>query len=221
MDITLTIRDGKPTATSVQIAAHFEKRHDNILRDIRDLIEGLNTTPEGEEFNLLNFQEIPITDSRGRTHSAYALTRDAFTLLAMGFTGEKALHFKMAYIAAFNRMEAELNGQRLPALLPDVFKPECVFTGDAGSVAWRFAFSLAHAMDKMREDIQSGRAYMLPEGVAQITFPDKLFYGWYTDSTLRIPSAMAHKLGIRPAYLPGRVTPDPRNGFVSIDLMAF
>lgn len=35
------------------------------------------------------------------------MTRDGFTLLAMGFTGKKALQFKLQYIEAFNRMEAK------------------------------------------------------------------------------------------------------------------
>lgn len=37
------------------------------------------------------------------------MTRDGFTLLTMGFTGEKAIAFKIAYIKAFNQMEQELN----------------------------------------------------------------------------------------------------------------
>jgi hypothetical protein len=36
------------------------------------------------------------------------MDRDGFTLLAMGFTGERALDFKLAYIEEFNRMEAAL-----------------------------------------------------------------------------------------------------------------
>jgi hypothetical protein len=39
----------------------------------------------------------------------YNITRDGFTLLAMGFTGKAAMQFKLAYIEAFNRMEAELS----------------------------------------------------------------------------------------------------------------
>ena len=38
----------------------------------------------------------------------YNMNRDGFSLLAMGFTGEKALRWKLDYIKAFNTMEAEL-----------------------------------------------------------------------------------------------------------------
>ena len=37
------------------------------------------------------------------------MNRDGFTLLAMGFTGTKALQFKMEFLGAFNKMESLLN----------------------------------------------------------------------------------------------------------------
>ncbi|MDL5038970.1 Rha family transcriptional regulator [Comamonas resistens] len=78
--------------------------HANVLRDIRNLLPQL---PDG---GVLNFEEPPLTDEQnGQTYPAYRLTRDGFTLLAMGFTGKKALAFKLAYIDAFNRMEAALH----------------------------------------------------------------------------------------------------------------
>jgi hypothetical protein len=52
-----------------------------------------------------------------RTETAYRLTKDGFTLLAMGFTGEEALRFKLAYIEAFNLMEATLHQKES---LPDL-----------------------------------------------------------------------------------------------------
>lgn len=36
------------------------------------------------------------------------MNRDGFSLLAMGFTGKDALHWKLRYIEAFNKMEEEL-----------------------------------------------------------------------------------------------------------------
>ncbi len=100
----ITIVDGKPTILSTDLARHFGKGHDDVLRTIRNLLPQL---PDG---GVLNFAETPCTDPQnGQTYPAYRLTRDGFTLLAMGFTGKKALAFKLAYIDAFNRMEAELH----------------------------------------------------------------------------------------------------------------
>jgi phage antirepressor YoqD-like protein len=60
---------------------------------------------------LLNFKQTPYVDpSTGQTYRAFDMSRDGFALLAMGFTGAKALKFKIAYIEAFNTMEARLQG---------------------------------------------------------------------------------------------------------------
>jgi len=48
----------------------------------------------------------------GAFDPAYTLTQDGYTLLAMGFTGKRALAFKLAYIEAFNRMEEVLRSPR-------------------------------------------------------------------------------------------------------------
>jgi len=103
----LAIINGIPTTTSADIARYFGKAHADVLRAIRNLLPQL---PDG---GVRNFAEAPFKDPQnGQTQPAYRLTRDGFTLLAMGFTGKKALQFKLAYIDAFNRMEAELLAAR-------------------------------------------------------------------------------------------------------------
>lgn len=106
---SLTIVDGQPTTTSNEVAQHFGKQHKHVLDKIAALLADLPI-----EFAEPNFRLSEFTDSTGRTLPAYRLTRDGFTLLAMGFTGKKALSFKLAYIDAFNRMEAELQKQPAP-----------------------------------------------------------------------------------------------------------
>ncbi|MBF0146093.1 MAG: Rha family transcriptional regulator [Magnetococcales bacterium] len=103
--IHLEISNGRPTARSTDVAEHFEKRHDNVLRNIRGL-----EIPD--EWRLLNFEEtyIQVKTPNGGTRMdpAIDMTRDGFTVLVMGWTGAKAMQFKIAYLEAFNRMEAEL-----------------------------------------------------------------------------------------------------------------
>jgi phage regulatory protein, rha family len=82
------------------IAERFEKRHDNVLRDIQTLLK-----EAGEEFILLNFEESNYKDNRGKIQPEYILTKDGFTLLVMGYTGSKAMGFKIAYINRFNAMQ--------------------------------------------------------------------------------------------------------------------
>ncbi|WP_448252885.1 Rha family transcriptional regulator [Ottowia oryzae] len=105
--VQLTVIDGRPTTTSLDVARHFGKRHDDVLKAVRNLLVEL------PEDHARNFSEMVVTIEIGsgarRESPAYRLTRDGFTLLAMGFTGKKALQFKLAYIAEFNRMEAALS----------------------------------------------------------------------------------------------------------------
>jgi len=92
---------GKAVTTSLEVAEVFGKRHDNVLQSIQSL-------KCSDDFTALNFQGSKYTDPTGRTLPMYYMTKDGFTMLVMGFTGEKAFKFKEAYITAFNSIEAEL-----------------------------------------------------------------------------------------------------------------
>lgn len=88
------------------VAKAFEKEHKNVLKNIDDIL-----APESgysEEFGRLNFQPTSYKDSWNRKQRCYAITRDGFCLLVMGFTGKKAARFKEAYINRFNQMEEQL-----------------------------------------------------------------------------------------------------------------
>lgn len=117
----LAVIDGIPRVSSLAIADHFQKRHEQVLRKIRQ------TALEcPSEFNEHNFVLVEYVDEKGESRPMYQLSRDGFTLLAMGFAGKKALAWKIRYIEAFNAMEKALleksKPKALPAasLLPDV-----------------------------------------------------------------------------------------------------
>ena len=92
--------DSKDTARvdSMFVAKFFEKRHDDVLKSIRNL-------DCSDEFRLRNFAETSYKDGQGKKQPCYAMTRDGFTFLAMGYRGEKAAKFKELYIKRFNEME--------------------------------------------------------------------------------------------------------------------
>lgn len=108
------LSNGNPTTTSLNVAQVFEKEHKVILRAINNII-----TEISQDFNEHNFVPVEYTDAKNEKRPMYILTRDAFTLLAMGFTGKKAMQFKLAYIEAFNKMEAELKRQQEQKALPE------------------------------------------------------------------------------------------------------
>ncbi|MGE4421902.1 MAG: Rha family transcriptional regulator [Pseudodesulfovibrio sp.] len=103
----VTVQNGKPMTTSMRVAEVFGKRHDHVLRDIEKIIEETGDAP--------NFGAISYTDSMNRQKPMYVMDRDGFSLLAMGFTGSKALKWKQAYIKAFNALEQKAT-QADPAL---------------------------------------------------------------------------------------------------------
>ena len=92
------LKDGKAVTTSLKIAEVFGKPHKDVLKAIREL-----ECPE--EFSGRNFSPAEYSDAQGKPRPMYFVTRDGFTLMAMGFTGAKAMQFKVAYIEAFNAME--------------------------------------------------------------------------------------------------------------------
>ncbi|MBF7119431.1 Rha family transcriptional regulator [Pediococcus pentosaceus] len=106
MNDLVIMKDQQAVTTSLQVAEVFGKRHDNILRDIENLKK-----------DILNFEEMfsedTEPDSYGRDRKVVYMNRDGFTLLAMGFTGKKALEFKLKYIEAFNNMEEVIKEEHI------------------------------------------------------------------------------------------------------------
>lgn len=104
----LNLVDGVPTTTSRYVAQYFGKRHDHVLRDVRVLID---TDPGCRP----NFGDASFSapQPRGGTASypEYTIGEEGFMLLAMGFTGRKALALKLAFLAEFRRMRTELQAK--------------------------------------------------------------------------------------------------------------
>lgn len=92
--------------TSLDVASTFGKEHYHVMEDIRNIMSNVSSP----EFSGL-FLEGTYTASNGKKQPMYIMNRDGFTLLVMGYTGEKAMQFKLAYIKQFNVMEAALQGK--------------------------------------------------------------------------------------------------------------
>ncbi len=90
--------------TSLDIAETFGKEHKRVLQDIREL-------ECSEDFGRHNFVQSSYVNCQNKKQPMYYVTRDGFTLLAMGYTGEKAMKFKEGYIRQFNAMEKLLIGK--------------------------------------------------------------------------------------------------------------
>lgn len=106
--------DGTPVVNSRDVAEVFEKRHADVLRDIDTLTNSTNA-------NLRWFRQTEYQDAKGEMRPSFKLTRQGFTLLVMGWTGERAIEFKVRYIQAFDAME-ELLKTSTPATHSDLIQ---------------------------------------------------------------------------------------------------
>ena len=102
---SLAVIDGTIKTTSMEIAKAFGKRHDHVIRDIKkiiDSIQSLDHSPKFGECQRIN--EL----ANNKPESYYEMDKDGFVLLVMSYNGVKAMAIKIAYIHAFNQMAAEL-----------------------------------------------------------------------------------------------------------------
>ncbi|MDT7015266.1 Rha family transcriptional regulator [Levilactobacillus namurensis] len=116
MNDLVIMKDKQAVTSSLQVAQTFGKRHDHVTRDIEELIAQSGSPKLGNEMFATGTYE-----NRGKQYPMYYMNRDGFTLLAMGFTGDKALQFKLQYIDAFNEMEQQVKFQ-VPATLPEALR---------------------------------------------------------------------------------------------------
>ncbi len=99
-DFVIRTPDGEAVTTSLLVAEKFNKRHDTVIRKIENLSQ--------ETFTRLKIAVSDYVDQSGKANKMYLLNRDAFSFVAMGFTGKKADQWKLAFIDGFNRMEQHL-----------------------------------------------------------------------------------------------------------------
>ena len=139
-EIILSEKNGQVLASSREVAEKFGKAHGSILKTI------CGETRKGKHVNGLCDEILasgnPLTKyfikstymNRGKEYPEYLMTRDGFSLLAMGFTGKEAVEWKLKYIDAFNQMEDRLkNGNQLTE--EERLKLQ-LFSKDASEVAY-------------------------------------------------------------------------------------
>lgn len=108
MNELVKIKNNQVVVSSRQVAEKFGKLHKDVLENIRNILAAENSATK--------FYQEATHEYRGQKFPEYLMNRDGFSLLVMGFTGKDALHWKMKYIAAFNEMEAKLNGKPISLL---------------------------------------------------------------------------------------------------------
>lgn len=181
MDDYGVFADMKDTARvdSRFVAEAFEKEHKNVLRDIDAILDA--ESGFSSEFVRQNFAQSSYADSYGRRQRCYAVSRDGFTALAMGFTGKKAAHFKELYINRFNEMEQfigtlqkareqfPLLTQQIKIIHPDAkpyhYSNECDMLNRIVLGMTAKQYKIAH---ELPDDCKSIRPYLRDDQVAML-----------------------------------------------------
>lgn len=101
-------KDAVALTNSILVAKKFDRNHRDVLETIRELVKGCAENSADPMFEETTY----VHPQNGQQYPMFIMNRDGFTLLAMGFTGDKALRFKLDYINAFNKMEAELKSAK-------------------------------------------------------------------------------------------------------------
>ncbi|MDD6133269.1 MAG: Rha family transcriptional regulator [Selenomonadaceae bacterium] len=123
MSNLVEVRNQQVVASSKQVAEHFGKRHDKLFFEIGRMYGELVADKEGVAQNgghpMFYLNEY-VHPQNKQTYQEYLMNRDGFSLLVMGFTGKKALEWKLKYIEAFNAMEKQLREQTKPKTQLDI-----------------------------------------------------------------------------------------------------
>lgn len=112
MNDLVYLKNNEAVCDSLQVAEKFHKRHADVIRAIENLIENDSTQNCVQCFKRTSYK-----DDTGKSNKMYRMNRDGFSILAMGFTGKKAMEWKWAYINAFNQMESFIREKSTQAWL--------------------------------------------------------------------------------------------------------
>lgn len=187
-DVVIKKIDGELIVTSRQVAEDFEKRHADVLRAIEDL-NSENAILRSQKYFIETYYKV---EGNNKNYKEYLLTRDGFSLLVMGFTGSKALQWKLKYIEAFNKMEQELKGQALNTseLSPELQMFKQIFDSVAkqqleAKETKRIALTADSKAEEAKEEIQ---------GIRDIVAINTSTMSWREDCR-KIIVRIANKLG--------------------------
>lgn len=144
------VKNNQVVTTSRQVAECFCKQHSKVIRAIQTLIGGIAKIGDTQQMFFLTSY---INKQNGQTYSEYYMNRDGFSLLVMGFTGQKAIEWKIKYIQAFNQMEQALKERQTavpaPVLKRVTYKGQIMMTAvDLASLSGIPNSTLHHTAEK-------------------------------------------------------------------------
>ena len=137
MNELVFIQNDQALTTSLKVAEVFEKQHKDVLRAIENL------KAQNCAVKKFFYEDSYKVKGNNKTYKMYLMNFNGFSLLVMGFNGEKALQFKLDFIDAFDKMKTALN-----KLLEKRKTAEWQEARDASRRGWR---PLTDAIKKLAE----------------------------------------------------------------------
>ena len=187
--IDVHAQGGILVTTSRNVAEVFGKNHKDVLRDVRNVLSSL--PDESNNWGMRNFALTPYTDPQNKqTYDEYLITKDGLTLLVMGYTGETAMRFKLAYIQRFNEMEQALKSQAERAngdQVQQLMNRAQFLLGIVGIEGNQMAL----ALDKLHKD-QTGKSLLAMTGV-QLVRPQQCHLACPTEIGKRLAKIIGAK----------------------------
>ena len=188
MNELVTVLNNQLVTDSLQVAEHFGKQHQHVIRAIENLVVQ-NGTAKSFFFEATH-------ENRGKQYKMYYMNRDGFSLLVMGFTGKAALEWKLKFLEAFNAMEKEIRKQQaVPKISPNPhYRTRMIKTAvkDAADTAAMIAdvFHVKTPMAMTAAMQMVGEAYGVDMG------PLKRFIPAEANPSTLTPTMIAKELGI-------------------------
>lgn len=156
-DLVFKGENNQAMTNSLLVAEKFGKEHKHVLDAIREIVKGyaeFSADPMFEETTYVNKQN-------GQSYPLFIMTEEGFTLLAMGFTGKKAMAFKLEYIKAFKKMrEYIVSQQQQPMSATELFYQSALALKEQEkrlNGVERLALEQKERLDKMEQE-QASRA---------------------------------------------------------------
>lgn len=172
---------------SLFVAEAFGKKHFHVLRDIARLTESKSGL--SENFAAGNYFLDVYKDATGRKLPHYLMTRDGFTMLVMGYTGQKAMHFKELYIQRFNEMEQCIRSllsarQEFPMLTDMIYRlhesPKSYHFSNECDMLNRIVLGMSAKQFRLANGIEKGqsiRPYLTAQQIHALDRLQHLDYG--------------------------------------------
>ncbi|MBF4728462.1 Rha family transcriptional regulator, partial [Clostridioides difficile] len=117
-NLTIIKQNNQFLVESREVAELIEKKHDNLLRDIRGYKKILEDSSNlrSQDF----FIESTYINTQNKIQPCYLLTKKGCDMVANKMTGEKGIIFTAIYVTKFEEMEQELKEQQ--PKLPTTYK---------------------------------------------------------------------------------------------------